>query len=81
MKRIKKEDKVLVLSGNNKGTEGIIVKVFSKKDKAIIRGINMIKRHTKPTPRKPKGGIVEKEAPIHLSNLKKLNKNENELPI
>ncbi|WP_185851956.1 50S ribosomal protein L24 [Blattabacterium cuenoti] len=72
MKKIKKEDKVFVLSGNHKGSEGIIVKVFYKKNKAIIRGINMIKRHTKPTPKQPKGGIVEKEAPIHLSNLKKI---------
>ncbi|WP_185860521.1 50S ribosomal protein L24 [Blattabacterium cuenoti] len=73
MKKIKKEDKILILSGNYKGTEGIIVKVFSKKNKAIIRGVNMVKRHTKPSPREPKGGIIEKEAPIHLSNLKKLN--------
>ncbi len=72
-KKIKREDRVLVFSGNYKGTEGIIVKIFSKKNKAIIRGINMIKRHTKPTPKKPKGGIIEKEAPIHLSNLKKIN--------
>ncbi|WP_041178389.1 50S ribosomal protein L24 [Blattabacterium sp. (Blaberus giganteus)] len=72
MKKIKKEDKVLILSGNHKGVEGEIVKVFSKKNKAIVRGVNMIKRHTKPTPKKPKGGIIEKEAPIHLSNLKKI---------
>ncbi len=72
-KKIKREDRVLVFSGNYKGNEGIIVKIFAKKNKAIIRGINMIKRHTKPTPRKPKGGIIEKEAPIHLSNLKKIN--------
>ncbi|BBA17309.1 50S ribosomal protein L24 [Blattabacterium cuenoti] len=72
MKKIKIKDKVLILSGNHKGTEGIIVKIFSKKNKAIIQGVNMIKRHTKPTPVKPKGGIVEKEAPIHVSNLKKI---------
>ncbi|WP_185863053.1 50S ribosomal protein L24 [Blattabacterium cuenoti] len=72
MKKIKKEDKVLILSGNHRGMEGVILKVFSKKNKAIIRGINMVKRHTKPTPKKPKGGILEKEAPIHLSNLKKI---------
>ncbi|WP_185849029.1 50S ribosomal protein L24 [Blattabacterium cuenoti] len=72
MKKIKKEDKVLILSGNYKGIEGMIVKVFYKKNKAIVRGINMIKRHTKPTPKRPKGGIIKKEAPIHLSNLKKI---------
>ncbi|QIK16633.1 50S ribosomal protein L24 [Blattabacterium sp. DPU] len=72
MKKIKKEDKVLILSGNHKGSEGIIVKIFPKKNKAIISGINMIKKHTKPTSKKPKGGIIEKEAPIHLSNLKRI---------
>lgn len=72
MKKIKRKDRVLVLSGNYKGTEGVIIKVLSKKNKAIVRGINMVKRHTKPTPKNSKGGIVEKEAPIHLSNLKKV---------
>jgi ribosomal protein L24, bacterial/organelle len=72
MKKIKREDKVLILSGNYKGVQGVIVKVFYKKNKAIIRGINMIKKHTKPTPSKPKGEIVVREAPIHLSNLKKI---------
>ncbi|WP_185861077.1 50S ribosomal protein L24 [Blattabacterium cuenoti] len=72
MKKIKKKDKVLILSGNYKGIEGIVTKVFYKKNKAIIDGINMVKRHTKPIPKQPKGGIIEKEAPIHLSNLKKI---------
>ncbi|WP_185871457.1 50S ribosomal protein L24 [Blattabacterium cuenoti] len=72
MKKIKREDRVLILSGNYKGIEGVVVKIFSKKNKAIVRGINIVKRHTKPTLRKPKGGILEKEAPIHLSNLKKI---------
>ncbi|WP_185857766.1 50S ribosomal protein L24 [Blattabacterium cuenoti] len=72
MKKIKREDKVLVLSGNYKGTEGIIEKIFWKKKRVIIRGVNIIKKHVKPTPKKPKGGIIEKEAPIHISNLKKI---------
>ncbi|WP_185866950.1 50S ribosomal protein L24 [Blattabacterium cuenoti] len=72
MTKIKKEDRVLILSGNHKGIEGIIMKIFPKKNKAIVRGVNIIKRHTKGTPKNPKGGIIEKEAPIHLSNMIKI---------
>ncbi|WP_185858336.1 50S ribosomal protein L24 [Blattabacterium cuenoti] len=72
MKKIKKEDKVLILSGNYKGNKGVIKKIFPKKNKAIISGLNMVKKHIKPSIKKPKGGIFEKEAPIHISNLKKM---------
>ncbi|WP_185851395.1 50S ribosomal protein L24 [Blattabacterium cuenoti] len=68
---IKKGDKVSILSGNYKGNTGIVLKVFPKKNKAIVQGINIIKKHTKPTVEKPKGGILKKELPIHLSKLKK----------
>ncbi|ACY40269.1 50S ribosomal protein L24 [Blattabacterium sp. (Blattella germanica) str. Bge] len=71
MSKIKKEDKVLILSGNHKGNEGIVSKIYPKKNKVFIRGINMIKRHSKPSVKNPKGGIIEKEAPIHISNLRK----------
>ncbi|WP_185870875.1 50S ribosomal protein L24 [Blattabacterium cuenoti] len=70
--KIKKEDQVLILSGNHKGTKGIVKIVFPKKEKAIISGINIVKRHTKSGVKNPKGGIIEKESPIHLSNLKKI---------
>ena len=66
---IKKEDQVLVLSGNFKGKKGKILKVFPKTDRAIVEGLNLIKRHTRPSAKNPQGGIIEKEAPIHISNL------------
>ncbi|WP_185855869.1 50S ribosomal protein L24 [Blattabacterium cuenoti] len=69
---IKKGDKVLILSGNYKKNTGIVLKVFLKKNKAIIEGINIVKKHIKPSSEKPKGEIIKKELPIHLSNLKKI---------
>lgn len=72
MSKIKKEDRVLIFSGNHKGTEGVVSKIYSKKNKVFIRGINMVKKHSKPSIKNPKGGIIEKEAPIHISNLKKM---------
>ncbi|AER40668.1 MAG: 50S ribosomal protein L24 [Flavobacteriales bacterium] len=70
---IKKGDVVSILSGNYKGNKGIVIKVFPKKEKAIVRGINMVKKHVKPNTNRSKGDILEKEAPIHISNLKKEN--------
>lgn len=70
--KIKKEDKVLILSGNHKGSKGIVKVVYPKIGKAIISGINIVKKHTKSGVKNPKGGIIEKESPIHLSNLKKI---------
>jgi len=66
---IKKGDTVKVISGEFKGKEGKIVRVLVSENKAIVEGLNMIKRHVKPTATKPQGSIVEKEAPIHVSNL------------
>jgi large subunit ribosomal protein L24 len=66
---VKKEDLVLVLSGNHRGKKGKILKVFPKKDRAIVEGLNMIKKHTRPSAKNPQGGIVEKEASIDISNL------------
>ena len=67
--KIKTGDKVRVISGDHKGSEGKILKLFIDKDKAIVEGVNVIKRHTKPNAQNPQGGIVEKEAAIHISNL------------
>jgi len=67
--KIKSGDTVQVIAGDHKGTEGKILKVFVDKNKAIIEGVNMVKKHTKPSAQNPQGGIVEKEAPMHLSNL------------
>ena len=66
---IKKGDSVFVISGNYKGSKGRILEVIRKKDRAIVEGVNMMKKHTKPNAETPQGGIIEKEAPIHISNL------------
>ena len=66
---VKKGDLVRVMSGSSKGSEGKVQKVLIEKNKAIVEGVNLVKRHTKPSAQNPQGGIVEKEAPIHISNL------------
>ena len=66
---IKKGDFVKVISGESKGQEGKVLEVIFKKERAIIEGVNMMKKHTKPNSVNPDGGIIEKEAPIHISNL------------
>ena len=70
MKKVKKGDKVLIISGNNRGREGKVLKVLPGADKVIVEGVNMRKRHTRPTQKLPQGGILEIEAPIHISNVK-----------
>ena len=67
--RIKKGDTVVVLSGKYKGIKGKVLRAFPKTEKLIVEKVNFIKRHTKPTQQNPQGGIVKKEAPIHISNL------------
>ncbi|HBL73638.1 MAG: 50S ribosomal protein L24 [Bacteroidetes bacterium GWF2_42_66] len=66
---IKKGDTVIVNAGNYKGQQGKVLEVIRKTERAIVEGVNMIKKHTKPNAANPQGGIVEKEAPIHVSNL------------
>lgn len=67
--RIKKGDKVQVITGAYKGTVGEVLKAFPKEDKVIVEGVNVVKKHQKPTQANPDGGIVEKEAKIHVSNV------------
>lgn len=67
--KIKTGDTVRVIAGDHKGSEGKILKLFTSIDKAIVEGVNVVKRHTKPNAQNPQGGIVEKEAAIHISNL------------
>ena len=67
--KIKSRDTVKVIAGDHKGSEGKVQKVLSDKNKAIVEGVNMVKKHTKPSAQNPQGGIVEKEAPIQISNL------------
>ncbi|MEJ2628253.1 MAG: 50S ribosomal protein L24 [bacterium] len=67
--KVVKNDNVLVLSGNNKGKSGRVLKVLPQKNRIIVEGINFIKKHARPTQKNPQGGIIEKEASIHVSNV------------
>lgn len=67
--KIKSGDIVKVMSGDYKDSEGKVLKVYLKKNKALVEGINMVSRHTKPSAKNPQGGILKKETPIHISNL------------
>jgi large subunit ribosomal protein L24 len=74
--KLKKGDKVIVVAGKNKGNTGEIIKVYPSKSRVMVRGINIVKRHTKPTQNNA-GGIVEKEGTIHISNIAYLDEKEN----
>jgi len=66
---IKKGDTVFVNAGENKGRQGRVLEVIRKTDRAIVEGINLVSKHTKPNAKSPQGGIIKKEAPVHISNL------------
>jgi large subunit ribosomal protein L24 len=66
---IRKNDMVVVLRGKHKGRRGRVLRVFSKTNRVVVEGVNMIKRHTRPTSRNQQGGIVEREGTIHVSNV------------
>ena len=68
MQKIRKGDKVVVLAGKDKGRSGEVVKMMPKDDKAVVRGINMMRKHQKQS-QSQEGGIISKEAPIHISNI------------
>ena len=67
--KIKSGDVVKVIAGDHKGSEGKVLRVDREKNKAIVEGVNLVSKHTKPSAKNPQGGIVKKEAPIHISNL------------
>jgi len=67
--KIKKGDTIQVISGNEVGKSGRVIKVFRLKNKVVVEGLNMVKKHARPTQENPQGGIMEKEAPIHISNI------------
>ncbi len=67
--KIKKGDTVKVITGRSKGTIAEVIKVFPKEDKVLVEGVNMVTKHLKPTQANPDGGKIEKEAPIHVSNV------------
>ncbi len=74
--KIKSGDTVRVTAGDDKGQEGKIVKILIDKNKAIVEGVNMVSKHTKPSAQNPQGGISKFEAPIHISNLILVEKGE-----
>jgi large subunit ribosomal protein L24 len=74
--KIKKGDKVVVLTGRDKGKSGEVLRVLRADERVIVQGVNIIKRHTRPSPGEP-GGILEKEAAIHISNVAHLDPKSN----
>ncbi len=76
--KIKKNDTVIVIAGNSKSKTGKVLKVFPSENRVIIEGVNLRKRHTKANQKNPQGGIIEKEAPIHVSNVQLLDPKSNE---
>jgi len=67
--KIKKGDLVQVMSGKDRGAQGHVLEVIRSKDRVIVEGVNIVKKRVKPTTENPSGGIIEKEAPIHISNV------------
>ncbi|MDE1901991.1 MAG: 50S ribosomal protein L24 [Alphaproteobacteria bacterium] len=67
--KIKSKDKVIVLTGKDKGKIGDVTAVFPKDNRVVVSGVNMVARHTKPSQANPQGGIIRREAPIHASNV------------
>lgn len=66
---VKKGDNVIVIAGKDKGKQGKVLSASPKNEKVVVEGVSMVKRHTKPSQKLPQGGIIEKEAPIHVSNV------------
>jgi large subunit ribosomal protein L24 len=67
--KIRKGDRVVVLTGKDKGRQGAVLKVMPKEERVLVEGLNMVQRHTRPTQTDPQGGIKHKEASLHLSNV------------
>ena len=75
---VKKGDKVRVIAGKDKGTEAVVLKALPKVNKVVVEGVALIKKHQKPNNENPQGAIVEKEAPIHVSNVQVLATTKNQ---
>lgn len=69
MQRVKKGDTVVVVAGKNKGKSGEVLRVLPKADKVLVAGVNVVTKHVKPSQQNPQGGRVQREAPIHISNV------------
>jgi large subunit ribosomal protein L24 len=74
--KIKSGDTVKVIAGDHKGSEGKVLQILKDKDRVVVEGVNMISKHTKPSATNPQGGIVKKEAPLHISNVALVENNE-----
>lgn len=74
---VKKGDNVLVIAGDDKGKKGRVIEVFNAERRALVEGINIVSRHTKPNAQNQQGGIIKKEAPVNISNLKVIDKSGN----
>ncbi|GIO58318.1 50S ribosomal protein L24 [Paenibacillus cellulositrophicus] len=66
---VKKEDTVMVISGKDKGKKGRVIAAYPRENRVLVEGVNMVKKHQKPNQSNPQGGIIEQEAPIHVSNV------------
>ena len=77
--KIKAGDTVQVIAGDHKGEKGKVLKVDREKNRAIVEGVNLVSKHTKPSAQNPQGGIIKKEAPIHISNLSLLDSKTGEV--
>ncbi|OXS73858.1 50S ribosomal protein L24 [Domibacillus enclensis] len=75
---VKKGDKVMVITGKDKGKTGVVLAAFPKKDRVLVEGINIVKKHAKPSQLNPQGGILSQEAAIHVSNVMLLDPKTNE---
>ncbi|MCJ8009714.1 50S ribosomal protein L24 [Lederbergia wuyishanensis] len=75
---VKKGDKVMVITGKDKGKTGTVLAAFPKKDRVLVEGVNIVKKHSKPSQDNPQGGIISKEAAIHVSNVMVLDPKTNE---
>lgn len=69
MQRIRKDDEVVVIAGKHKGRRGKVLRVLPETDKVVVQGVNIVTKHVKPSRENPQGGIVKREAPVHISNV------------
>ncbi len=76
--RVKKGDNVMVISGKDKGKTGTVLAAFPKKDRVVVEGVNIVKKHAKPSQDNPQGGIIDQEAAIHVSNVMVIDPKTNE---
>tara|TARA_B100001989_G_C24203886_1_gene299736 strand:- start:226 stop:510 length:285 start_codon:yes stop_codon:yes gene_type:complete len=76
--KIKVGDYIKIIAGSNKGSEGKVISIIKKNQKVVVEGLNLVKKHVKPNSKNTQGGIEEKEAPIHISNISLVNEKSSE---